>query len=118
MNESKLILIADMIASPLAVSTEDGQKIHDAVAAEIRVGGKVSLSFRGIQTLISAFLNSAVGQLYGEFSDEEIRNCLSIQEMEPDDAVMLKRVIDNAKLYFSHRESFDQAWKEEVNDEE
>jgi hypothetical protein len=31
---------------------------------------------------------------------------------------LLKRVVDNAKAYFKNRSSFDQAWKEEVGDEE
>jgi hypothetical protein len=34
--------------------------------------------------------------------------------MSPEDLALLKRVVDNAKLYFKNRKEFDQAWKEEV----
>jgi hypothetical protein len=56
--------------------------------------------------------------VYGEFPEERIRELLSIRDMSADDLVLLKRVVDNAKLYFRNRREFDQAWHEEVGDEE
>ena len=35
-----------------------------------------------------------------------------------DDTAVLKRVVENAKAYFKEPRKFDQAWKEEVGDEE
>ena len=48
----------------------------------------------------AAFLNAAVGQLYGTFSEKKIRSLLKIEDAEQDDLALLKRVVDNAKLYF------------------
>lgn len=107
------------IVGPLCVSADDGQKIHDEIALHLKLGKSVVLSFDGVSTLISAFLNAAIGQLYGEFSDDQIRKLFSVEKMSRDDLVLLKRVVDNAKIYFLNRKEFDRAWKEEVpNDEE
>jgi hypothetical protein len=108
------IRIFDVIASPLAVSSDDGQKVYDAIAPLIRQNQKVRLSFDKIEIMISAFLNAAIGQLYGEFSEDTVRSLFGVQDMSREDLVLLKYVVDNAKLYFAHREEFDRAWQEEL----
>jgi|SRR5665647_2599067 len=113
-----VIYITDVVKSPLCVSTEDGQTVHDAIAPFIRGGKPIVISFAGVTTLISAFLNSAIGQLYGEFPEDKIRELLSVRDLADDDLELLKRVNDNAKVYFKSRPAYDQAWKEEVGDEE
>jgi hypothetical protein len=104
----------DVIGSPLGVSSDDGQKVHDKLAPLLREGRKVSLSFDRIETVISAFLNASIGQLYGEFPEEKIRDLFNVRDMAQEDLALLKRVVDNAKLYFANRKEFDQAWKEET----
>lgn len=116
--EEFTVRVFDVIGGPLCVSAEDGQKVHDKIAPLLRDGQKVALSFDRVETLISAFLNAAVGQLYGEFPEERIRELLSVKDMSAEDLAILKRVVDNAKLYFQNRKEFDRAWKEELNDEE
>lgn len=118
MNPEITIRAADVIGSPLGVSSDDGQQLHDRVAPMLKEGRKVVLSFAGIEILISAFLNAAIGQLYGEFSEQAIRDQLTVRDMSSEDLALLKRVVENAKRYFANRESFDHAWNEEVNGSE
>jgi len=66
MNE-ETIQIASLVGSNLCIASDDGEKVHDAIVAALRNGKKVRLSFEGVEDLTSAFLNTAVGQLYGEF---------------------------------------------------
>ena len=108
----------DVIGGPLCVSVSDGQRLHDKIAPVLKAGRPVVLSFEGVDILIPAFLNAAVGQLYGELSKNRIRELLSVRDLAPDDLDMLRRVVENAKLYFSRSEDFDRAWEEEVGDEE
>lgn len=103
----------------MCVSTEDGQRVHYKIAELLRENQKVVLSFEQVETMISAFLNVAVGQLYGEFPEELIRGLLSVRSINPDDLDVLKRVVENAKRYFANRDVADKAWNDEVgNDEE
>lgn len=114
MQKEVTISIFEVIGSPLCVAAGDGQKVYDRLAAAIREGRHVNLSFHNVSTLTSAFLNAAVGQLYGEFSEEQIRASLSVQDMAADDLALLKRVVETAKAYFKDPERFEQAIREEL----
>jgi iron uptake system EfeUOB component EfeO/EfeM len=112
------VSVYDIVGSPLCVSAEDGQKVYENIAPLLEAGNKVALSFAKVETLISAFLNAAVGQLYGKFTEDQVRALLAVEDMDQEDMSLLKRVVDNAKVYFKSPKEFDQAWKEEVGDEE
>ena len=76
------------------------------------------MSFRGVTDLTSAFLNVAVGQLYGEFTEEEIRAKLSVTDASPDDLELLKRVVDRAKEFFKDPDRFTAAAKEVLGEDD
>jgi len=116
MNLLSKISVVNVIGT-LCVSADDGQILHDKIAQHIRSGGRVEVSFAGVETLISAFLNAAIGQLYGEFSEDTISKLLTVDGLAIEDAELLERVEKNAKVYFENRRSYDDAWKAEIKDE-
>ncbi|MXY92902.1 MAG: DUF4325 domain-containing protein [Caldilineaceae bacterium SB0664_bin_27] len=112
------ISVFEVVGSPLCVASDDGQKVHDRLAIALKKARRVLLSFHNISTMTSAFLNAAIGQLYGSFTEEQIRSLLKVEDIEPEDAALLKRVVETAKLYFSDPKRFDQVvneTREEVN---
>lgn len=117
MQKALTILIFEVVGSPLCVASSDGQKVYERIAAALREGRNVMVSFLNISTLTSAFLNAAIGQLYGEFSEEQIRALIKVQDMQPDDLALLKRVVETAKEYFKNPQKFDQAVRDELGDE-
>jgi len=117
MQKNMTLSIFTVVGSPLCVASGDGQKVYERLAAALKEGRSVILSFHNISTLTSAFLNAAVGQLYGEFSEEQIRALLKVQDMQPDDLALLKRVVETAKLYFRDPQKFDQAVRDALGDE-
>ena len=66
MTQPATVRVHDIVGGPLCVSTEDGQRLHDKILPLLEAGTPLVLSFERIDTLISAFLNAAIGQLYGE----------------------------------------------------
>ncbi|MFH0957760.1 MAG: STAS-like domain-containing protein [Pseudomonadota bacterium] len=96
--------LAGALGSPLCVASDDGKKVYERIRKAIRQRRSLALSFVNITRLTPAFLNAAIGQLYGEFSEEEIRTKLSVKDMAPDDLVLLKRVVETAKEYFKNPE--------------
>jgi hypothetical protein len=112
------VRIFDIVGGPLCVSAEDGQKVYEKLVPLVREGHKVALSFDQIEIMISSFLNAAIGQLYEEFTEEQVREQLTVMDMDQEDLTLLKRVVENAKAYFRNPKEFDQAWKEEIGDEE
>jgi hypothetical protein len=97
------ISIATLVGGGICVSADDGNKVHAAVYEEIRKGNRIVISFSGITRMTTAFLNAALGQLYGEFSETEIRKHLAPPvDAEPWQLNRLKLVVDRAKSYFSN----------------
>jgi hypothetical protein len=107
----------EVVGSALCVASGDGQKIYDRIARILKEGRNVKVSFRNINTLTSAFLNAAIGQLYGEFDTDKIRTGIKIEDMEPNDIALLRRVVDTAKEYFKDPHRFEQIVGEEMGDE-
>ena len=116
MQKNITISIYEVVGSPLCVASSDGQKVYDRLAIVLQENRSVALSFHNVTTLTSAFLNAAVGQLYGEFSEEKIRSLLRVEEMEPDDLFLLKRVVYTAKQYFKAPQKFEQAVRGAMED--
>jgi hypothetical protein len=117
MQKELTISIFEAVGSPLCVASSDGQKVYERLAAAMKEDRSVTLSFHNISTLTSAFLNAAIGQLYGKFSEEQIRALLKVQDMQSDDLALLKRVVETAKEYFKDPQKFDQAVRDELGDE-
>ncbi len=111
------ISISDIIGNKDAVSTEDGQKVFELISPLLREGTRVELSFDQIDWIISAFLNVAIGQLYGEFSDEDVSERLDVTGLDQMDRELLEKVVDNAKAYFANPDRFNHAWKQETGED-
>ncbi len=110
MKEQVTLHVADIIGSQLCISAEDGQKVFEKIVVLLRQGKQVTM-------IISLFLNAAIGQLYNEFNEDELKSGLTVSGLADDDLAMLKRVLDNARRYYANPRSFDQAWRSEVEDE-
>lgn len=72
MGQTLTLSLLEIVGSPLCVASEDGQKVHDRISRAMREEKTVIVSFLNVTSLTPAFLNAAIGQLYGEFSAEEI----------------------------------------------
>jgi hypothetical protein len=61
--------------------------------------------------LTSAFLNTAIGKLYGEYDEKTVKLHLSVEYMDDNDKLLLKRVIDTAKAYYKNPNQFEDSIK-------
>jgi hypothetical protein len=106
------ISVFEVVGSHLCVASDDGQKVYECLAVAFQRGRPVTLSFRHVSTLTPAFLSAAVGQLYGQLNESDIRTLLKVEDMKPDDMALLERVVDRAKQYFQDPERFEHAVEE------
>ena len=60
-----------------ASTYEDGEIIYKLISDAIRKGEPAALSFKDIQSVPSAFINSAILRLLEEFSFQQIRENLT-----------------------------------------
>jgi len=112
-----VIRVSEVVGGELCIATDDGQRLHDAIATALHAQQKVAVSFSNIETIIPAFLNAATGQLYGEFPDNCLQESLTIRDIPGGYLNILSHVIANARTYFAHREQFDEAWRNEVGED-
>ncbi len=118
MEERIKIKVVDLIGTPHCISAEDGQKVFNKVESLLKSGKQVTISFERVSTLISLFLNVAIGQLYGSFSEEDVRSMIEVEGLSGDDMELLKRVVDNAKKYYENPKGYDEAWQDEEDEDE
>lgn len=116
MKKSLTLSVFEVVGSPLCVASDDGQRVHDRIAAAFKEGSNVTVSFLNVSSLTSAFLNAAIGQLYGSFTENEIRSKLKVKDIEPDDLALLKRVVETAKQYFKDPKRFNKAVQDTLGD--
>ena len=117
MSETIIINIADAAEDSICVTREDGTKVFIKIVEQLHAGNKVNLSFSGVDSLTISFLNEAIGQLYGEYSEVEIRASLSVSDIMPDHANKLKLMVENAKDYAKKKGDYDNAMREEMGDD-
>ena len=100
------IQIANIIGNVYAIEAEEGQKVYEFIKKAFEENRKVVLSFLNIEMMTTAFLNTAIGQLYKDFSEEKVKECLSVENISNSGIAILKRVVDTAKLYYKDPDTF------------
>lgn len=99
--ESVKLSIYNIIGNSFGVEADDGEIVHKAIIHAFNEQRNVQLDFQNIEMITSAFLNTAVGQLYRDHDTDFIRKHLSVINMLPEDMALLKRAVDTAKLFYS-----------------
>lgn len=100
--------VFNLVGSSFCVEAKDGETLFTAISKALQQELQVEISFQNVEMLTSAFLNTAIGQLYRDFSEESIRALVKVTNIEDADKALLRRVIETAKLYYK-----DPAWLEE-----
>ena len=96
--------VFNIVGSAFCVDADDGQLVYNVIKKNLLEVNKIILSFQNVEMITSAFLNTAIGQLYGEFEENQIKSNLSVENISPEDITLLKRVVETAKLYYKNPE--------------
>jgi hypothetical protein len=114
--DMQTVSVVEVIGSAHCISSRDGEKVHAIVAAALRTGMPVQLSFAGADGLSTAFLNAAIGQLYGEMDAQVIGRGLFIADADNEHLHLIERVVERANAYFIEPARFDAATAEAFGD--
>lgn len=109
--------IYSIVGDSLCVDSDDGKKVFNEIKRILDGGNKAVISFLNVEMLTSAFLNTAIGALYGEFSFDKIKESLSVKDISEDDKLLLKKVNDTAKAFYTDRARMEKAEAEILGDE-
>lgn len=102
--EAIKINVYNIIADSYGIETEEGQKVYEYISKALNAKQSVDISFYNIEMLTTAFLNSAIGQLYKKYSEDFIKQHVAVSNISDAGAVALKRVVETAKTFYNHPE--------------
>ena len=100
-SDTVTIAVTKVVGHNLCIASQDGEKVCEAIAAALRSGKKVIVSFKDGEDITSAFLADAIGHLYALFPEEFLAENLMAIDLEPDDAADLVDTIEDVKEYLS-----------------
>ena len=103
----KQVKIIDIIHRDTAVSSDDGEIVYNLIVTCLQKNCVAELDFSGITILTTAFLNSAIGQLYNTYKSDQLNNTLRLKNVADEDRILFKKVIERAKEYFANKKGFE-----------
>ncbi|NOX46679.1 MAG: STAS-like domain-containing protein [Chlorobi bacterium] len=106
-NKINHLLVREIINSDVAVSADDGDLVFAEINKALTLDQAVELDFSGIQILITAFLNAAIGQLYSKYEGEQLNAMLKLTNVANEDKILFKKVVERAKEYFANKREFE-----------
>lgn len=84
------------------ITAEQGQRLLAEIEPRLLVGEHITIDFAGVTTLLSLFLNNAVGPLFKHFERLELDQLLSFVNPSDSQQLTLDLVLKSAEAY--HRD--------------
>jgi hypothetical protein len=84
------------------ITMDEGLLLNEAISQALSKRAKVDVDFEGVSVLATPFLNAAVGRLLKDWKAEELNELLNFKHVSPPSMDILRRVIENAKAYYSN----------------
>ena len=106
-SEVQELKIKEIINRDTAVSSDDGEIVFNAIVNCIEKKCIAELDFSDITILTTAFLNSAIEQLYNTYSSDQLNTSLKLKNVAEEDRILFKKVIERAKEYFANKKGFE-----------
>jgi STAS-like domain of unknown function (DUF4325) len=110
------IKVSALLSNDAALTPNAGDLLYNKIESHFKKKELVVLDFDGIRFITSAFLNASIGQLYGVFPQPFIKEHLTVENLENDDAFLLVKVVERAKEYFQDKKAIENASNNLSND--
>lgn len=116
LSNPQLLSVASILNNDAALTPTAGDKLYAFISEPLKNNHAVVIDFEGIRFITSAFLNASIGQLYGHFANDFVKQHLSVTHLENDDLILLARVVERAKEYFLDKDSIEAAIGKVINE--
>lgn len=100
------IKITDHISLKKGITPDEAEPLYQMEMDAFRAGEKVVLDFEGVEMLTTAFLNVIIGNLYKDYTSEELKLMLSLENLDEATAIRIKKVTTNAKSFYSDENDY------------
>lgn len=110
----KTIRVNEFVTLNQGVTSEEGQPLFELIMETLKVNEKVELDFEGVTFMTTAFLNVVIGSLYKDYTSDQLKENLILKSVSPETAQRIKKVTDNAKLFYADQEGFNKSVEEVI----
>lgn len=86
---------------PFILSSDEGHALAETIAVAVERGEIVDLDFAGVRSVVSAFLNPALGELYARFPSERVESLVVWSNETDVQRATLEAVRDQARRYYN-----------------
>ncbi|MFF2591061.1 STAS-like domain-containing protein [Peribacillus butanolivorans] len=111
-------IVKDIIETNIAISAKKGELLYNTLNQILESNSNVTVDFKGITDLTTAFLNVGIGHLYNNYSSLELKEKLEILNLDELDEYLLSQVIERVKMNESKDAEFEALVREVMNDGE
>lgn len=113
--DTRVIKLNDYLTLNSGVTPEEGTPVYEAIIQAFHEGCNVTLDFADVTMLTTAFLNVVIGDLYKDYTSDDLKTRLILVNYSDSTANRIKRVTDNAKLFYKDKESFSKEVEDVLN---
>lgn len=104
------------IVGDRATDMKQGDQIYTLLKEGFEKEEVVVLDFKDMVTVLSTFLNNAIGTLYKDYTSDFLNSNLKIVNLNDDDMFILRRVIKRAKEFYSNEKELTKVLDESFSD--
>lgn len=102
------IKIDNYVTLHQGITSEEGEPIYTLIIDALSKNEDVTLNFEDITFLTTAFLNVVIGALYKDYTSEQLQSKLHIENINDETVARIKKVTDNAKLFYNDEAKFNE----------
>lgn len=118
MNTDPIVIkVSDYTATSLAVAADEGEKVYQTIKKLFSAYQTIVLDFSDISLMTTAYLNGAIGQLYNDYSSQELADRLKLENVSADDLPLFKKVTNRAKEFYKNETTFGQTVQKVIDGE-
>lgn len=101
----KIIKVKDVVGAT-AVGPREGATLREAVDCCLSDGHSVTVDFEGVKVFASPFFNYGLAALLKTYGADDLRRRLRVTNLDGFGKRILKRSMDQAKIYYAQTPSF------------
>ncbi|MCD8312544.1 MAG: STAS-like domain-containing protein [Bacteroidales bacterium] len=116
MDTVKEIRIIDHIPNNMGIASDDAEPIYNMIVRSFNAGQHVVLDFEGVELVTTAFLDVLIGDLYENYTSDQLNETLEFRHLSPSMEGRIEGVVYSAKLYFADPEGYTKMVEDVLND--
>lgn len=99
------IEVKSIIGTENAIEREDANKVEKFIIEALQNNQVINVSFKGIKITTPSFLNVIVGDLFSNYTREQVDNLVKFSNYSKNTGELIEIIKNEAEKYFAERKN-------------